>query len=75
LVTRPAGFDFDYSVRDGVRVSGSRGGKDGPRPARILELRFDPEPETERRILAAVARLLDGRRADDPLPAEASHGA
>ena len=50
---------FDFSVRDGVRTDGSRGGGAGPRPARILEIRYDPSPEVERRVLDAIKQLLD----------------
>jgi hypothetical protein len=54
-----ASTPFDYSVKDGLRSAGSRGGGNGPRRGRILEIRFDLDPEVERRVLRLVRELLD----------------
>ncbi len=51
-------LDFDLSIRDGVRAAGSRGAAHGPRPARVIEVRFDPNPEAERRVLWALGQVV-----------------
>ena len=50
--------DFDYYVRDGYRTQGSRGAVEDRQPARVIEIRYDPNPATEVRILDLIRQVI-----------------